>query len=99
MNNLSSEYNPNPIDTKSVLIPNQLSELVELLAENTHENWALNRKKQGWKYGKNRNDEKKETPCLVPYNQLSEEEKEYDRITSLETIKTIIKMGYTISKK
>ena len=40
--------------------------------------------------------EKKTTPLLVPYNELAESEKEYDRNTALETIKLIIKMGYRI---
>ena len=42
---------------------------------------------EGWRYGPCRDDEKKLTPCLVPYGELPEVEKEYDRITALETLK------------
>ena len=90
-------YNPQPIDTKDVLLPEELLSLTEKIAENVHDVWALGRIKQGWTYGSVRDDAKKETPCLVPYNELPEGEKEYDRNTALETVKLIVKMGYSIS--
>jgi len=92
-------YNPKPIDTDGVILSEELLALTELLAENTHEVWAAGRIRDGWKYGKERNDEKKETPCLVPYLQLSEQEKAYDRNTALETLKVIVKLGYKITKE
>ena len=91
-------YYPNPIDTSTINLPDDLLELTEKIAENVHEVWSQNRIKDGWKYGEVRNDETKETPCLVPYNQLPESEKEYDRKTALETLKLIIKLGYDIKK-
>lgn len=91
-------YNPNPIDTSTINLPNDLLELTEKIAENVHEVWSQNRIKDGWKYGEVRNDARKETPCLVPYNELPESEKEYDRNTALETLKLIIKLGYDIRK-
>ena len=45
-----------------------------------------------------RDDAKKETPCLVPYNELTETEKEYDRNTAIETLKLIVALGYEIKK-
>lgn len=57
---------------------------------------ASNRIKQGWKYGVKRDDIKKKHPCLIEYEKLSEEEKEYDRITAFETLKLIKKLGYKI---
>lgn len=92
-------YKPNPIDISNVALPDELLTLTEKLAENTHEVWASNRIKQGWAYGEARNDEKKLTPCLVPYSELPEEEKDYDRNTALETLRMIIKLGYKISPK
>lgn len=74
-------------------------ELTEKIAENVHENWAMGRIADGWIYGETRDDEKKMTPCLIPYSELPEEEKEYDRRTALQTLKTIIALGYTIEKK
>ena len=92
-------YTPKPIDTSDIGLSSELLELTEKLAENTHDVWAASRIKQGWKYGKQRNDEKKETPCLVPYDELPEFEKDYDRDTTLETLKVILKLGYTIKKQ
>ncbi|MBQ4559384.1 MAG: Ryanodine receptor Ryr [Tyzzerella sp.] len=91
-------YIPKPIDTTSIHLSNDLLELTEIIAENVHEVWAEGRIKEGWTYGTVRNDEKKETPCLVPYHELPEIEKEYDRNTAMETIKLITKLGYKIKK-
>lgn len=91
-------YKPQPIDTSEVVLPNDLIELTEQIAENVHEVWSQNRINDGWKYGEVRNDANKETPCLVPYSELPESEKEYDRKTAFETIKLIIKLGYKINK-
>ena len=92
-------YKPNPVDTKDVVLDKELLELVERIAENVHEVWALGRMNDGWTYGAYRDDEKKETPCLVPYDELSESEKQYDRNTAMETIKLVIKLGYSIEKQ
>ena len=91
-------YKPNPINTSDITLSKDLLELTEKIAENVHEVWAEGRMQEGWTYGIVRDDAKKETPCLVPYNDLPESEKEYDRNTALETIKLIIKLGYGIKK-
>ena len=92
-------YKPNPVDTSGIELPEDLLALTEKIAENVHENWSAGRIAEGWTYGEIRNDEMKTTPCLVPYHALSETEKEYDRVTALQTLKTIIALGYTIGKK
>lgn len=92
-------YTPKPIDTSKIILPDDLINLTEKIAENVHDVWAEERIRSGWTYGPNRNDEKKENPCLVPYNELPESEKEYDRNTALETIKMILSLGYEIIKK
>lgn len=89
-------YKPKPIDTSKVQLPNELEDLTELLSENTHEIWAQGRIKDGWTYGEVRNDETLKHPCLVPYDQLPESEKEYDRNTAMEALKTIQHLGYQI---
>lgn len=89
-------YTPNPIDTSNVVLPKELLELTEKIAENVHEVWAQGRIKEGWTYGPKRDDSTKETPCMVPYSELSESEKEYDRNTAMETIKLIVSLGYEI---
>lgn len=95
---MSNGYIPNPIKTDDVELPESLKKLVEVMAENTHEVWAATRIAQGWTYGPERNDGEKKHPCLVPYDELPESEKEYDRNTAIETIKLIIKLGYKIEK-
>ena len=89
-------YKPQPVDTSEVSLPDELIKLTDKLAENTHEVWATGRLKDGWTYGETRNDEKKTNPCLVPYDDLPDSEKEYDKNTSIETIKLILKLGYRI---
>ena len=37
------------------------------------------RTKDGWTHGAQRDDEQKHHPCLIPYADLSETEREYDR--------------------
>lgn len=92
-------YKPDPIDTSDIVLDEEITKLTDALAKNTHDVWAVGRIRDGWVYGKNRNDETKEHPCLVPYEELPEAEKEYDRSTALETVKVILKLGYSIEKK
>jgi len=92
------KYLPQPVDTSDVKLPDELMPLVEEMAKNVHEVWADARISQGWTYGEQRNDELKTHPCLIPYDELPEEEKEYDRNTSLETLKLIVKLGFKIEK-
>lgn len=92
-------YKPNPIDTSAIELPKELLELTERIAENVHENWSAGRVAEGWIYGEERDDEKKTTPCLVPYSELSESEKEFDRNTAIQTLKLIVALGYKIDKE
>lgn len=92
-------YKPNPIDTSKIELPQDLLELTEKIAENVHENWSIGRIADGWTYGVTRDDDKKTTPCLVPYSELSDSEKEFDRVTALQTLKLIVALGYKISKE
>ena len=94
-----NNYKPQPIDLSDIELPEDLCALTELIAKNVHETWALNRIKEGWTYGEKRDDAKKTTPCLVPYEELPEIEKEYDRATAFSTLKLIVKLGYEINKK
>lgn len=91
-------YKPNPLDLSSVSLPPELEELMEIIAKNVHENWAQQRMSEGWAYGEERDDVKKTTPCLVPYEELPEIEKEYDRLTAEQTLKAIIAAGFNITK-
>jgi len=92
-------YNPKPIDLSDVELTEDLNELREAIAENAHEIWAANRKAEGWSYGPERNDQLKQTPDMVPYSQLTEGEKEYDREMAMKTIKLLKKLGYDLIKR
>jgi len=92
-------YKPMPIDTSKVKLPDELLKLTELLAENSHDNWARQRIAEGWTHGPKRDDTLKQHPDLIPYKDLLESEQEYDRIAAMETLKAIIALGYRIEKK
>jgi hypothetical protein len=91
-------YAPRPIDTESVSLPHDLLQLTEKLAENAHDHWALERLGDGWTFGSERNDPQKRHPCLIPYAQLPDSEKKYDRKAAMETLKAIIALGYRIER-
>lgn len=91
-------YTPKPMDLSDVKIPEEILLLIEQIAEDIHETWAVGRMAEGWIFGEVRDDLKKTTPCLVPYAELPESEKEYDRRTAVSAIKQVLKFGYTISK-
>lgn len=92
----ANTYTPQPVDTKDVKLPQELETLVEAMAKNVHEVWAEGRIVQGWTYGEERDDVNKKHPCLVPYEELPESEKEYDRQTAVSTLKLILKLGFKI---
>ena len=92
-------YTPKPIKTDDITLDADLIALSEEIAKNTHEVWSAGRIADGWTYGPVRDDEKKTHPCLIPYEELSEEEKDYDRATSLETLKLVVKLGYSIKRR
>ncbi len=95
---IEKEYIPKPVDTRGVELPEELQPLVEEMAKNVHEVWAQSRMNEGWSYGSVRDEARKKHPCLVPYEELPESEKEYDRATSQETLKFILKSGFCITK-
>ena len=97
-NNMKA-YIPKPIDLSDVELTEDLNELREAIAENAHEIWAENRQAEGWTYGPQRNDQLKQTPDMVPYSQLPESEKKYDREMAMKTIKLLKKLGYDLIKR
>jgi hypothetical protein len=92
----ASGYRPRPVDTSGVEIPPDVAALTELLARNTHENWASQRLSDGWRWGPVRDDARREHPGLVAYEELSEAERDYDRRTALEAIRLILALGFRI---
>lgn len=98
LNNMKN-YTPKPIDLSDVELTEDLNDLREAIAENAHEIWAENRQAEGWTYGPQRDDQLKQTPDMVPYSQLPEGEKEYDREMAMKTIKLLKKLGYDLIKR
>ncbi len=94
----SNNYHPKPIDTSHVQLPREVEALTELLARNTHEHWARQRMADGWRWGVERDDSRKLHPGLVAYEELPESERVYDRATAIEALKTILGLGFRISK-
>ena len=96
---MKKNYVPQPMDTSDIRFPQELDVLIEEMAKNVHEVWAKSRIEQGWTFGAERNDVLKHHPCLVPYDELPEVEKAYDRDTALETLKLISKLGFKITRQ
>ena len=92
-------YQPRPIPTDHVTLPDSLFAITEQLAASTHDIWARQRLAEGWTYGPKRDDAQKQHPCLVPYSDLPDSEKEYDRKTAVETLKAIVALGYGINPR
>ena len=92
-------YTPNPINVDDIEFPAELEGLREAIAENTHEVWAAGRIKEGWTYGPKRDDKLKKHPDLIPYSELTEGEKQYDRDTAENAIKLVIKLGFDLVKR
>ncbi len=93
-----SSYDPKPPTDEVARIPKLLTDLIEKLAEVNHDAWARQRLDDGWKLGPARNDERKEHPCLVPYDALPEGEKEYDRRVASANIRAILSLGFEIKR-
>jgi len=91
-----STYRPQPIETSHVTLPSELEALVERLAQNNHDHWARQRIAEGWRHGPTRDDRAKLHPDLVPYGELADSEKQYDRNSVVETLKAILAAGYEI---
>lgn len=91
-------YNPKPLDTSEITLPPEIEELSEKLSENVHKVWAQGRTDEGWRCGEERDDTLKIHPNLVPYNELSEADKDYDRATAISTLRFIVSCGFEIKK-
>jgi hypothetical protein len=92
------KYQPRPIDISQIELPPEITALTERLAENSHDIWASQRIHDGWTYGPKRDDALKQHPSLVPYGELPEAEKVYDRRLALETLRAILALGYKIEQ-
>ena len=95
---MANDYEPKPIPTQHIVLSDDILELVELLAENAHDIWAAGRLRDGWTLGPERDDARRHHPCLVPYAQLSERDRDYDRTMVTGSIRALLALGYTIGR-
>ncbi len=89
---------PDAIDTAGVAIPAELVPRIDQLAAHIHSVWAARRRGEGWTWGPERDDPGLRHPNLVPYAELSDAEKAYDRETAAETIRCLLALGYRIER-
>ena len=95
---MEQTYTPAPLDTRDIELPKELDELIERMAHNVHDVWAQGRIAERWTWGEQRDEKHKKHPCLVPYEELPDAEREYDRQTAVQTLKLILKLGFKIHK-
>jgi RyR domain len=95
---MTGDWVPSPISTAGVELPPDVLAIAELLAENGHDNWAHKRLNEGWRYGETRDDAARTHPDLVPYAELPESEKAYDRTFVLETLKVLHALGFRLCR-
>ncbi|XP_029705793.1 ryanodine receptor 3 isoform X10 [Takifugu rubripes] len=93
-----SSFIPTPVDTSQVVLPTHLDNVRDKLAENIHELWGMNKIELGWTYGKIRDDNKRQHPCLVDFVKLPETERNYNLQMSSETLKTLLALGCHVAQ-
>lgn len=96
--NMPDTYRPDVRKTYEVELPDELDELCERIAEHAHDVWAYERQSEGWTYGPERDDDKLLTPDMVPYSELPDSERQYDRYMAMGTLKFMYSMGYKVIK-
>ncbi|XP_047184844.1 ryanodine receptor 3 isoform X2 [Scophthalmus maximus] len=93
-----ASFIPTPVDTTQIILPPHLDNVRDKLAENIHELWGMNKIELGWTYGKVRDDNKRQHPCLVDFAKLPETERNYNLQMSSETLKTLLALGCHVAQ-
>uniref|UniRef100_A0A665TV22 Ryanodine receptor 3 n=1 Tax=Echeneis naucrates TaxID=173247 RepID=A0A665TV22_ECHNA len=93
-----ASFIPTPVDTTQIVLPPHLDNVRDKLAENIHELWGMNKIELGWTYGKVRDDNKRQHPCLVDFAKLPETERNYNLQMSSETLKTLLALGCHVAQ-
>ncbi|XP_061097426.1 ryanodine receptor 3-like isoform X2 [Conger conger] len=88
-----ASFIPVPVETSHIVMPPHLENVRDKLAENIHELWGMNKIELGWSYGKIRDDNKRQHPCLVDFSKLPDTERNYNTQMSTETLKTLLALG------
>ncbi|XP_037305735.2 ryanodine receptor 3 isoform X2 [Pungitius pungitius] len=93
-----ASFVPTPVDTSQIVLPPHLDNVRDKLAENIHELWGMNKIELGWTFGKVRDDNKRQHPCLVDFSKLPETERNYNVQMSSETLKTLLALGCHVAQ-
>nr|XP_061843137.1 ryanodine receptor 3-like [Nerophis lumbriciformis] len=93
-----ASFIPSPVDTSQIILPPHMDNIRDKLAENIHELWGMNKIELGWTYGKVRDDNKRQHPCLVDFTKLPETERNYNVQMSCETLKTLMALGCHVAQ-
>ncbi|XP_048224577.1 ryanodine receptor 1 isoform X2 [Perognathus longimembris pacificus] len=91
-------FDPRPVETLNVIIPEKLDSFINKFAEYTHEKWAFDKIQNNWSYGENIDEELKTHPMLRPYKTFSEKDKEIYRWPIKESLKAMIAWEWTVEK-
>nr|XP_021335867.1 ryanodine receptor 2 [Danio rerio] len=91
-------FNPQPADTSSVVVPEKLDHFINKYAEYSHEKWSMEKFAVGWVHGEQMCESSKVHPLLKPYKCLSEKDKEVYRWPIRESLKTMLSWGWSIER-
>nr|XP_045007932.1 ryanodine receptor 2 isoform X5 [Jaculus jaculus] len=91
-------FNPQPVDTSNITIPEKLEYFINKYAEHSHDKWSMDKLANGWIYGEIYSDSSKIQPLMKPYKLLSEKEKEIYRWPIKESLKTMLAWGWRIER-
>ncbi|XP_053094371.1 ryanodine receptor 2 isoform X7 [Pangasianodon hypophthalmus] len=91
-------FNPQPVDTSNVNVPEKLDYFINKYAEHSHEKWSMEKFANGWVHGEQLCEASKVHPLLKAYKGLSEKDKEVYRWPIRETLKTMLSWGWSIER-
>nr|XP_042717007.1 LOW QUALITY PROTEIN: ryanodine receptor 1 [Chrysemys picta bellii] len=91
-------FDPKPVETLNVIIPEKLDTFINKYAEHTHEKWAFDKIQNNWTFGETIDEEAKTHPMLRPYKTFSEKDKEIYRWPIKESLKAMIAWEWTVEK-
>ncbi|KAM6956587.1 ryanodine receptor 2-like [Aplochiton taeniatus] len=95
---MEGDFDPQPVDTSNVLLPERLEFVVNKYSEHTHEKWSLDKFANGWVHGDQLCETMKVHPLLKPYRALGEKDKEAYRWAIKETVRSMLAFGWTIER-
>ena len=81
------------------IVSEDIKDILEEVAAEIHNVWMRERIRDGWTWSEASDSTKKTHSSLIPYSELPESEKNYDRRTALVTIKCLMDKGFTIQKQ